>query len=150
MKEFRIFNSEEYRKRLRILRKVMNMNQVEFARFLEMPFKRWNHYERGYPIPRETAWELIEKIPGICPVWIWFGWDGNLSVDMRERINKAQKEEAKLGFAKSGEQETTRIVISHRKISSVDKTPKRKKKAATSRTPARASRASSHGSQSKP
>jgi transcriptional regulator with XRE-family HTH domain len=74
------FDTEAYRNRLRLLREIVSgENQVDFAKRLGIPFKRWSNYERGYPVPRETAFLLMKKFPGLSVEWLWFGMTGNLS-----------------------------------------------------------------------
>ena len=52
------FDREAYLFRVRLLRLFFEENQVQFAKRLGIPFKRWNHYERGMTISRETAFKL--------------------------------------------------------------------------------------------
>jgi transcriptional regulator with XRE-family HTH domain len=92
MKQFSSFNVGEYRRRLKLLRKVYGENQTEFASRVGIAFKKWNHYERGYPLSREAAFILHEKIPGLDPSWLYWGYEGNLAVDLRDRIRKAERE----------------------------------------------------------
>lgn len=88
------FDIGEYQHRLRMLREIISgENQQEFAERLGIPFKRWNNYERGYPIPRETAFILMEKFRGISVEWLWFGMEGNLSDFYRRRIRAAEEAE---------------------------------------------------------
>lgn len=89
------FDVEAYRHRLRLLREIISgANQTEFAEKLGIEFKRWSNYERGYPVPRETAFLLMEKFPGLSVEWIWFGWPGNLSAYYRDKIELAEKLDA--------------------------------------------------------
>jgi transcriptional regulator with XRE-family HTH domain len=62
-----------YCKRIRLLRRLHGMNQTQFAAFLEIPYKKWHHYERGYPVSRETAFVLHKKVEGFSTDWLWFG-----------------------------------------------------------------------------
>lgn len=86
------FKPEAYVRRLKLLREIISgENQIEFAERLGIPFKRWNNYERGYPVPRETAFALMEKFPGISVEWLWFGMTGNLSSSYLDKIKTAEK-----------------------------------------------------------
>ena len=86
------FDVDEYRQRLRILREIVSGdNQSEFAKRLGIDFKRWSNYERGYPVPREIAFLLHKKFPGISIEWIWFGTTKSLSAQYLERIELAKK-----------------------------------------------------------
>lgn len=67
--------------------------QEAFAARLGIPFKRWNQYERGYPIPRETAWLIRQKIANNISDWVWFGDEKYLDPDFKARIKAAQDAE---------------------------------------------------------
>jgi transcriptional regulator with XRE-family HTH domain len=89
------FDIEAYRRRLKIMREIVSGdNQSEFANRLGIDFKRWSNYERGYPVPREVAFLLHKKFPGISIEWIWFGSKTSLSADYRRRIETAEKMDA--------------------------------------------------------
>lgn len=89
------FDVEGYRRRLRILREIISgENQSDFVKKLGVEFKRWNNYERGYPVPREVAFLLHKKFPGMSIEWIWFGAKRGLSDYYRERIELAEALEA--------------------------------------------------------
>jgi len=89
------FDIEAYRKRLRIMREILSGdNQTEFAKRLGIDFKRWSNYERGYPVPREVAFLLRQKFPGMSIEWIWFGSYDALSSSYREKILLAEKLDA--------------------------------------------------------
>lgn len=91
MKKVKGFDVKAYQSRLRLLREIVSGgNQQEFAEKIGIPFKRWNNYERGYPVPRETAFILMEAFPGISVEWIWFGMMGNLSKFYSDRIKEAE------------------------------------------------------------
>jgi hypothetical protein len=86
------FDTKAYQRRLILLREIISgENQTDFAARLGIPMKRWSNYERGYPIPRETAFVIMNKFPGMSVEWIWFGAIGNLSEHYRKRIETAEK-----------------------------------------------------------
>lgn len=86
------FDVAAYRRRLRIMREIISGdNQTDFAKRLGIDFKRWSNYERGYPIPREVAFILRDKFPGMSIEWIWFGSQASLSAAYLEKINMAEK-----------------------------------------------------------
>jgi transcriptional regulator with XRE-family HTH domain len=88
------FDTAAYQRRLKLLREIVSgENQQEFAERLGIPFKRWNNYERGYPVPRETAFLLMQRFPGISIEWLWFDMKGNLSPFYRDKIEAAEKAE---------------------------------------------------------
>jgi transcriptional regulator with XRE-family HTH domain len=91
-KNVRDFIVEDYKHRLALLREIISgENQADFAARVGIPFKRWNSYERGYPIPRETAFLLLQKFEGVSVEWLWFGMEGNLSKDFLRRIVEVEK-----------------------------------------------------------
>jgi transcriptional regulator with XRE-family HTH domain len=84
------FDVEAYKHRLRLLREIVSgENQADFAKRLGIPFKRWNNYERGYPVPRETAFLLREKF-GVSVEWLWFGMTGNMPKHFLDKISAAE------------------------------------------------------------
>jgi transcriptional regulator with XRE-family HTH domain len=88
------FDTAAYQRRLKLLREIVSgENQQDFAERLGIPFKRWNNYERGYPVPRETAFLLMQRFPGLSIEWLWFDMKGNLSPFYRDRIDAAEKAE---------------------------------------------------------
>jgi DNA-binding XRE family transcriptional regulator len=92
VKKLNGFDVKAYQERLRLLREIVSgENQMDFAKRLGVPFKRWSNYERGYPVPRETAFLLCQKFPGLSVEWIWWGWTGNLSKNYADRIALAEK-----------------------------------------------------------
>lgn len=86
------FDVEAYRRRLRLMREIISGdNQTDFAKRLGIDFKRWSNYERGYPIPREVAFILHDKFPGMSIEWIWFGKTDSLSANYLQKIQMAEK-----------------------------------------------------------
>jgi hypothetical protein len=80
-----------YKARLRILKDIIDADsQQAIADKLGIEMKRWNNYERGYPIPREIAFLLREKLPGMSAEWLWFGDTGNLSPQFIKKIKEVQ------------------------------------------------------------
>lgn len=109
------FDREAYRRRLRLLRQIYSgENQIEFAKRLDIPFKRWSNYERGYPVPRETAWILMEKCDGVSVEWLWFGITGNLSSEFKQKLRSAEAREIALSEA---EAELERAKKKYRQVS---------------------------------
>lgn len=120
MKKFDGFDVEGYRQRLKLLREIVSgENQTEFAERLGVPFKRWSNYERGYPVPRETAFALMHKFPGISIEWLWFGMTGNLSQYYADKIKVAE------ALEKEQRQAARALEKAHEKVK--EATTKRKK-----------------------
>jgi hypothetical protein len=94
------FDQNAYVRRLQLLREIVSgENQVDFAERLGIDVKRWNNYERGYPLPREIAF-LLRKMFDVCPGWIWFGLEGNMPSHLREKIKAAEALEKERRAAK--------------------------------------------------
>ena len=89
------FDSEAYRNRIRVLRRLVGMNQTQFADWLGIAYKKWNHYERGYPVSRETAFLLHRKIYWFSTDWLWHGDTKGLSAGTLEQIRAIEREERK-------------------------------------------------------
>lgn len=87
------FDKEGYCRRVRCLRAFLDMNQTEFCKFLDIDYKKWNHYERGYPLSRETVFKLYEKVREITPWWIWFGDTRGLDLTTLERLHQLERED---------------------------------------------------------
>lgn len=105
------FDVAGYKYRLQLLREIVSgENQVQFAKRLGVPFKRWSNYERGYPVPRETAWLICQTFPGISAEWLWWGWQGNLKQPYKKRIEAAQKfEKERLAAERAAEEAQARL-----------------------------------------
>jgi transcriptional regulator with XRE-family HTH domain len=88
---FKHFDLEAYKRRLVLLRVIASgASQQAFADLLGMPVKRWANYERGFPVPREAAFMLVHKFPGLSIEWVWFGWTAHLSPEFQKKIEKAE------------------------------------------------------------
>jgi len=95
-----LFDQNAYVRRLQLLREIVSgENQVEFSERLGIDVKRWNNYERGYPLPREIAF-LLRRLFDVCPGWIWFGLDGNMPTHLKEKIRAAEAFEKERRAAK--------------------------------------------------
>ena len=100
MKKVNGFDVAAYQTRLKLLREIIaGENQVDFAKRLGIPFKRWSNYERGYPVPRETAFLICDAFPGMSVEWIWWGWTGNLSKAYQDKIAAAALHQKEISAA---------------------------------------------------
>lgn len=82
------FNVKAYQKRLRQFREIecKGGSQQDFADKLGIPMKRWNNYERGYPLSRETAWKIRGVFPHVSTEWLWWGMTGNNSPEFNDKL----------------------------------------------------------------
>jgi hypothetical protein len=67
---------------------------TRFAHYLGWTLAALSSYEVGFRrVPREGALQLYKKIPGFDPLWLWTGEERGLSMDLRNRIRRAEAEE---------------------------------------------------------
>jgi hypothetical protein len=67
------------------------------ARFFEMPVnghagfsvKQWNNLERGYPLSRDVAIQLVQKFPGLTLDWLHLGKPDGLPGTLRAELEAA-------------------------------------------------------------
>ncbi|QIO34357.1 hypothetical protein [Bradyrhizobium sp. 1(2017)] len=82
---------EGYKSRLRLLREAVAAgSQQVIADKLKIDMKRWNNYERGYPIPREIAFILKAQTGESLAEWLWWGDTGNLSPQFTRKLQAAE------------------------------------------------------------
>lgn len=80
--------------RLRVLRKYTKLNQMEFAEHMGIPYKKWNHYERGYALPRDSAFALVRKFEGRLTLgWLWFGIPTGMEKSLLKQLTKLLAQE---------------------------------------------------------
>lgn len=73
--------------RMRILREAMGyQTQIAFAKRYGFSLARWNGYERGTPVSRLAAKQLVRQIPGLSTGWIEDGATGDLSTSMARKL----------------------------------------------------------------
>ena len=84
------YNIADYVNRLRLMREIEGATQQEFADRLEMDMRRWNNYERGFPMPRDVVFSIMNTIKGPTPDWLWFGYMGNLTPEYRAKVERMQ------------------------------------------------------------
>lgn len=83
-------------RRMRALRRAEGFadSQSRFARYLGWNDSALNNYETGFRrVPRDAALKLYQKIPGFDPLWLWTGEEKGLTVELRDRLRKAEAEE---------------------------------------------------------
>lgn len=69
-------------------------SQQEFADKIGIDMKRWNNYERGFPLPRDVAFLLWEKLD-LSIEWLWFGSERSLTADWKRKLKAAQRDREK-------------------------------------------------------
>jgi transcriptional regulator with XRE-family HTH domain len=87
------FNAKAYVKRLRLLRRLLNMDQTQFAEFLGIDSKTWSHYERGFPVSRETAFLMNEKLDEFSLDWLYWGRTRGMTWGTLEQMNEIEYSE---------------------------------------------------------
>lgn len=53
--------------------------------------KRWNNFERGLPLGKEAAFQLVQKIPGLTLDWLFLGKEDGLPVKLQRELLEAEK-----------------------------------------------------------
>ena len=66
-------------------------SQSEFSNRVGLTAKQWNHFERGFPVPRDVAIALVLAFSGLTTDWILMGRDGGLTVRLKHELNEAEK-----------------------------------------------------------
>lgn len=102
--------------RLRILRYSVAGNdqgaQSRFAIQMKIEPKRWNNYERGYPLPRDMAVHLVRRVPGLTTDWLWLGIEaglpGRLQRELAEAGNDLTSAETRVPAAGSARKRMTK------------------------------------------
>lgn len=85
-------DNSEVARRLAILRYVVaGGNQTAFAKRLDIEVKRWNNFERGLPLSKPIAFDLVKKIPGLTLDWLFLGEEAGLSVKLQRELADAGK-----------------------------------------------------------
>ena len=82
-------------RRLRILRHHIagseQGSQVRFATRIGIEYRRWNNFERGYPISRDMAVHLTRSIPGLTTDWLFLGREDGLATKLQRELTEAGK-----------------------------------------------------------
>ena len=83
---------DEAARRLETLRlAVAGGSQTAFAARIGMEVKRWNNFERGLPLSKEAAIQLVRRIPGVTLDWLFLGIEDGLPVKLQREIAEAGK-----------------------------------------------------------
>jgi hypothetical protein len=81
--------------RLKVLRRYISGDahgsRAIFAARIGIEYKRWNNFERGYPIPRDMAIHLVQAIHGLTLDWIYLGREDGLPVKLQRELAEAGK-----------------------------------------------------------
>ena len=95
-----IYDKEGLARRTRAFRELHGLSQMEWAKFTGIPYKKWNHYERGYPLSREALFQLYSVMKGRNTVklsadWLYWGELYGLTViearQLDEQVKKVLK-----------------------------------------------------------
>lgn len=89
------YRYSEQGRRLRLLREAERYNTgTAFAAWLRWPQSGYSQFETGFRrVPIEKVLELVSKIPGFDPKWLWHGDKRGLSFDLRQRIEEQELKE---------------------------------------------------------
>ena len=80
-------------RRLRLLRRALGMySGFAFAAFVGWTRSSVSQFETGVRrVPKNKVIQLMTKIPGFNPVWLWDGDESGLSFDLRTRIEAEER-----------------------------------------------------------
>lgn len=80
-------------RRLRILRVYANCgdSQTRFAQRYGFTVKQWNNFERGHPLSKEAAIQLVRKFQGLTLDWLHLGRPDGLPGTLRRELEEAGK-----------------------------------------------------------
>lgn len=80
-------------KRLTRLREVVapGGNQTLFAASVGIDLKRWNNFERGLPLSKDAAIQLVKKVPGVTLDWLFLGIEDGLPVQLHRQLTEDGK-----------------------------------------------------------
>lgn len=89
------YRYSEQGRRLRLLREAERYKTgTAFAAWLGWPQSGYSQFETGArQVPVNKVMELVGKIPGFDPKWLWHGDKRNLSFDLRQRIEEQELNE---------------------------------------------------------
>jgi hypothetical protein len=92
-KDSDILDNQGIARRLRTLRYSVTGGdqgaQSRFAIQMKVDPKRWNNYERAYPLPRDMAVHLVRRIPGLTTDWLWLGIEDGLPGRLQRELQEA-------------------------------------------------------------
>jgi len=82
-------------RRLRILRHHVagsgHGSRAAFAAQTGIEYKRWNNFEREFPMPRDMAIHLVKAIHGLTLDWIYLGRQDGLPIRLQRELEDAGK-----------------------------------------------------------
>jgi len=82
-------------RRLRILRHHIagsgHGSRAAFAAQTGIEYKRWNNFERAFPMPRDMAIHLVKTIHGLTLDWIYLGRKDGLPMRLQRELEEAGK-----------------------------------------------------------
>jgi hypothetical protein len=66
-------------------------SRADFAARTKIEYKRWNNYERGFPIRRDAAIHLVKTIHGLTLDWIYLGRQDGMPARLQRELEDAGK-----------------------------------------------------------
>jgi hypothetical protein len=80
-------------RRLKILRTYAGCgdSQTRFALNYGFTVKQWNNFERGHPLSKEAAIQLVRKFPGLTLDWLHLGREDGLPGRLRAELEAAAR-----------------------------------------------------------
>lgn len=66
-------------------------SQTRFAATYGFTVKQWNNFERGHPLSKEAAIQLVRRFPGLTLDWLHLGRMDGLPGRLRQELEAAEK-----------------------------------------------------------
>ena len=86
------FDQDAYLLRIKLVRKLTGKNQMEFAEYLGIHYKSWNHYECGHVMLPPTALTLLrDKVRGLSLDWLYYGDLGKMPSDLHAELQRLER-----------------------------------------------------------
>jgi hypothetical protein len=87
-----VCNEKEVAGRLRLLRTLISGDdQTAFAASLGIGIKRWNNFERGYPLSKEIAILLARSFPGLTLDWLLLGRADGMPLRLQRELEEVSR-----------------------------------------------------------
>lgn len=75
--------------------------QKRFAEELGIDPKRWNNFERGFPLSKEVEDRLVAITPGLSINWLRTGEDDRMPLDLARKLGIIPDRVSRLGRSSS-------------------------------------------------
>jgi hypothetical protein len=75
--------------RVRRLREVLEYpTSTAFAGFLDVGVNRWINVENGFPLSKDLALKIVQRVPGLTLDWLYLGKDDGLPFHLARKLGE--------------------------------------------------------------